>query len=70
MNVLLKGVACSSHLLLTEQTFPRVPLLVWIYLQEILCSAPGNLQFQQVLVKPRNISSDRLQHPGGAQILK
>lgn len=53
-----------------SKLFPRVPLLVWIYLQEILCSAPDNLQFQQLLVKPRNISSDRLQHPREAQILK
>ena len=40
------------------------------FFQEILCSAPDNLQFQQLLVKPQSISSGRLQHPLGAPVLK
>lgn len=71
MNVLLKGVGGSSCLLLTEQTSSTCTIAtLWTYLQEILCNAPDNLQLQQLLVKPSSVSSDRLQHALGAQMLK
>lgn len=71
MNVLLEGVGSGSDLLLIDETFSTCTIAtLWIYLQENLCNAPDNLQFQQFLVKPRNISSDILQHILGAQTLK
>lgn len=66
---MLKDV--RSDVLMTEQTFSSCTIAtLCIYLHEILCNAPDNLQFQHLLVKPRSISPDRLHHPLEAQILK